>query len=375
MRADGWRRRAARATIGLVALLAVGGLGACTGGHGGDGGDGSDGAADTSGARAAAAPGGAPAMRTIRVGIVFDIGGRGDRGFNDGAAAGAEMAKARGGVTVAYADAMSDAERDAALERFAKEGMELVIGVGFLSSAPITRLAQRYPAVRFAVIDYSIPMGEDGRAILPPANLAAVNFREEEGSYLVGAVAGLTTRTRTVGFVGGMENPMIRRFAAGYETGVRRVCATCRVVVQYAGTTPAAFRDRARGRQLAAGQYAAGADVIFQAAGGTGLGVFDAARAANQRVIGVDVDQAGLAPGLVLTSMLKRVDVAVADVIGRTRRGTFRGGLVSYGLSEGALGYVHDARNVALLPADVRQRVDVLREAIAAGLLPVPTTR
>lgn len=313
--------------------------------------------------------------KRLRVGVVFDIGGRGDGGFNEGAATGAERAAQDGGVELQFVDIKTDADRDAAIARLAAEKLDLVIGIGFLTSGSLTKAAQAHPDQRFAAMDYAIPTNEEGRAILPPPNLAAVTFREEEGAYLVGAVAGLTTRSKVVGFVGGMDSPMIRRFEAGFDAGVRRVCEQCRVLSRFAGTTPEAFRDPAAGYAIAGAQYAAGADVIFHASGGTGFGVFRAARETGRRVIGVDVDQSKLAPANTQTSMLKRLDVAVADVIARTRRNEFRGGLQSYGLAEDGLGYVYDERNRAMISDDVRRHVEVLREGIVAGLITVPTSR
>lgn len=356
-RVTAWTRRARTLLVAALPLLAA----ACA----------NDAAGDEGGAAARAVARGPAAGRRFRVGIVFDNGGRGDRGFNDGAAAGAAMAARDGRIEVLYADATDASGRDTTLRRFAEQGVDLVMSIGFLSSGTATALAAKYPAVRFAVMDYAIPNDANGRAMLPPANLTAVTFREEEGAYLVGALAGLSTRTRTVGFVGGMTSPMIRRFEAGYEAGVRRVCATCRVVSAFAGTTPAAFRDPAAGRRLALAAYDEGADIVFQAAGETGVGVFEAARERRQRVIGVDVDQASLAPGLVLTSMLKRMDVAVADVIRRAQAGTLTGGFRAYGLAEDGVGYVDGAR----LGDAARERVGVLRDAIVADLLTVPTTR
>ena len=173
-----------------------------------------------------------PEKRDLRVAVVFDIGGKDDNGFNRGAADGARRAAADGGVTLRLIDTDPAASRDAMVEELARTS-DLVVGIGFLLSDPLTRAAAKYPNVRFASMDYSIPVDASGHAILPPANLAAVVFREEEGAYLVGAAAGLATRTRTVGFVGGMNSPMIRRFEAGYEAGVRRTCGGCRVMSSF----------------------------------------------------------------------------------------------------------------------------------------------
>ena len=319
-----------------------------------------------------------PERRELRVAVVFDIGGKDDNGFNRGAADGARRAAAEGGVSLRLIDTDPNASRDAVIEELARTS-DLVVGIGFLLSDPLTRAAAKHPDVRFASMDYSIPVDASGHAILPSTNLAAVVFREEEGAYLVGAAAGLATRTRTVGFVGGMNSPMIRRFEAGYEAGVRRTCGGCRVMSGFAGATPAAFNDPGKGYALASAQYGAGADIVFHAAGATGDGVFRAAReggdAGRRMVIGVDVDQQALAPGRTLTSMLKRMDVAVLDVIRRAREGRLEGGLQAYGLAEEGVGYVRDGRNAAWIDDATARRLDILRAGIVAGLIVVPTSR
>ena len=315
------------------------------------------------------------AHRVPRVGIVFDVGGRGDHGFNDGAAAGAERAAANGRAKVEFSEGGTGTKRLESLRRLARSGTELVVAVGFLSSKDATIVAREFPAVHFAVIDYALPVDDHGRAMEPPANLAGLNFREQEGAYLVGAMAGLASRTHVVGFVGGMRSPLITKFEVGYTAGVRRVCPECTVLLEYAGNTPAGFRDPAAGRALALKEYGGGADVIFQAAGETGMGVMEAARQSGHLVIGVDVDQAAAAPGRVLTSMIKRIDIAVEDVINRESAGSFAPGMLTYGVAEGGIGYVHDARNASLVSVSVHTRVETLRAAIAAGLLTPPAVR
>ena len=313
--------------------------------------------------------------RPLRVGVVFDVGGRGDGAFNDGAHAGAERARQALGADVAYADVKDGNERRAALERFAAEGRDLVIGVGFLQSADASELAGRFPHVRFAVLDFSLQVDAQGRTVLPPANLAGLVFREEEGAFLVGAMAGLATRTQVVGFLGGMRSPLIGRFEAGYAAGVARTCRSCRVLTAYAGTTPAAFGDPAAGERIANAQADSSADVIFHAAGATGSGMLRAAAARGFRAIGVDVDQSRAAPGHVLTSMVKRMDVAVEDVIRRTAGGAFPAGLRAYGLAERGLEYVWDGAGRSAVGDSGRVQVETLRASIVAGLLRAPTRR
>jgi basic membrane protein A len=312
------------------------------------------------------------AARETRVGVVFDIGGRGDNGFNDSAARGAQRAARESGARVEFVEPRNAADRAAILERLAREKVDLVIGVGFGFSADLTRLAAAHPDVRFAGVDFAFQTDAEGRTVPPPPNLTGIRFREEEGAYVVGALAGATSRSRHVGFVGGMQIPSIAKFQAGYAAGVRSVCPTCRVEVAYAGSTPAAFTNPALGRTLAMQQYAAGADVIFHAAGFTGRGVFEAARASGRLAIGVDTDQRSEAPGHVLTSMIKGIDVAVYDAIVRVRRGTLSGGLVSLGLAEGGVGYVYDEHNRALIPARAHTHAETSKQAIIAGFVRVP---
>ena len=308
----------------------------------------------------------------LRVGLVFDVGGRGDGGFNDEAAAGAARAERETGARVAYADAV-DGDQSQAMRRFAQQGTDLVVAVGFLASRDATLLAREFPGTKFAVIDYALPSDSTGRAMLPTPNLSGIVFREHEGAFVVGALAGLASRSGTVGFVGGMRSPLIEKFEAGYAAGIHRTCPACRVLVRYAGSTPAAFNAPAIGHALARAEYGEGADVVFHASGATGAGVFQAARETGKRAIGVDVDQWREAPGQVLTSMVKRLDVAVADVIGRAAKGELQGGMQSYGLEENGIGWVLDAHNRALVPDSARDRVETLRAAVVAGLIEVPT--
>lgn len=306
------------------------------------------------------------------VGLVLSSGGRGDRGFNDAALAGVARAEQELGVDVEVNESVTDEARGGELQSYAQGDKDLVVGISFIMSQPAFELARAHPEANFAVLDYAPVTDEQGRAQQPPSNLAGITYRSEEGAYLAGAIAGMKTRTRTVGFIGGMDAPTIRQFEAGYAAGVREVCPDCTVVVDYAGQTPAAFADPERGRALAQRQYGAGADVIFHASGATGAGVFAAARETGKWVIGVDVDQWDQAPGQVLTSVTKNLGVSVYGLIESQREGRFRGGMISEGLAEGAVGYVSDERNRALLSDRIVARVETLREAVAAGLVKVP---
>lgn len=310
-----------------------------------------------------------------RVGIVLDVGGRGDKSFNDGAYAGADSATRLLGSDIRFIEPGEGADREAGLRLLAAEGMDLVIGVGFIFTDDLTNLAKEYPEASFAGIDFALSTDKAGNVIPPPPNVAALKFREEEGSFLVGALAALVGKTKKVGFVGGMDIPLIHKFEAGYRAGVKKVCPDCEVIAQYAGVTPEAFKNPGKGKELALSQYQKGVEVIFHASGSTGQGIFEAARATNKLAIGVDSDQNDEAPGRVLTSMVKGVNAVTFDAISRTQSGTFKGGVYSFGLKEGGVGYIYDDRNKSLIPDAVRARVEALKQDIIEGRIKVPTER
>ncbi len=303
-----------------------------------------------------------------KVGLVFDVGGRGDKSFNDAAYAGLERAKAELGIEFVTLETGEGTDREAAMRQLAAGGCHLVFGVGFLFSDDIKSLAQEFPDVKFACVDYTVKEGEE----LPP-NLLALKFKEEEGSYLVGALAALMSRTRKVGFVGGMEIPLIKKFEAGYRAGVKAIDPKTEVMVKYAGATGTAFKDPTKGKELALAEYHAGADIIYHASGSTGLGVFEAARELKKLAIGVDSDQYDEAPGVVLTSMIKRVDTAVFDTIRELSAGKWSGGIRQFGLAEKGVGWVYDDRNKAQIPDRVKMVVDSLEAEIIAGKIAVPS--
>jgi basic membrane protein A len=332
--------------------------------------------------------------QALRVGLVFDVGGRGDKSFNDSAYAGVDRAArelgaqrrgepeaSRGSspaasptglpVVVEYIEPGEGSDRESGIRLLAAQGYQLVIGVGFIFSDDLYNVAAEYPNTKFACIDYA--KFDSKGFVVPPANMVALKFREEEGSFLVGALAALVSRTRTLGFVGGMDIPLIHKFEAGYRAGARAVCEGCKVLSGYAGVTGDAFKNPAKGKELALAQYAAGADVIFHASGVTGLGVFEAARQRERFAIGVDADQWGEAPGRVLTSMTKQVDVSVFETIRDLQRGAWRGGVRVFGLAEKGVDYVFDDHNRALVGEDTRARVEALRQKIIAGEIKVPT--
>ena len=302
-----------------------------------------------------------------RVGLVFDVGGRGDKSFNDAAYEGLKRAETQLDVETRFLEPSGAEDREAALRLFAAEGMDLVIGVGFIFSSDVDAVARAHDHIHFACVDYA-----PGKDPTPP-NVLGLDFREEEGSFLVGAVAGALSRTKHVGFVGGMTIPLIRKFEAGYGAGVLATCPECTVHAGYAGSTPDAFKDPAKGKLLAMGQISAGADVLFHASGSTGHGVFEGARERDRLAIGVDSDQYDEMPGVVVTSMVKRVDVAVFEAIKAVLEGTFRGGIRRLGLAEGAVDYVHEGPHANKLPPAVVARVEALRADVIAGRIRVPS--
>ncbi len=300
---------------------------------------------------------------TLRIGMVFDIGGKGDRSFNDSAYRGLTQARDEFGVSVVEFEPGQDSDREQGLRKLASRGFDLVIGVGFLFTESIRAVGADYPEVHFALVDGYV----DG---IP--NVASLLFREEEGSFLVGALAALKSESGVIGFVGGMEVALIRKFEAGYRAGAQAVRPDVKVLVNYAGVTPSAFADPVKGKELTLSQIGRGADVIFHASGTTGNGVIEAARLKGVYAIGVDSNQNHMAPGTMLTSMVKDVDQAVYETIKGLVEGRFSGGIHEFGLKEEGLSYSIDEHNQALLDAEMLAIVDSLAAEIIAGHIQVP---
>ncbi len=307
-----------------------------------------------------------PTKGTFKVGLVFDVGGLGDKSFNDAAYQGLKRAEAELGVIGEYREPGEGAHREAHLRHFAKGDANLIIGVGFLFTDEIRAMALDYPKKKFACVDYTV----DEREI--PENLAALTFREEEGAFLVGAIAALKSQTGKIGFVGGVESPLIKKFEAGYTQGAKYVRPNVEVKAVYAGVSDTAFKDPQKGKELASSLYDAGCDIIYHASGSTGLGVFKAAEERKKFAIGVDRDQSDeAAPGVVLTSMTKNTDVAVYEIIEAAVKGTFKGGVVSLGLKEGGVGYVYNEKNKHLIGEEIHKKVEELKEKIIKGEIKV----
>lgn len=306
----------------------------------------------------------------FKVGLVFDVGGRGDKSFNDAAYRGLEKAKQELGIEFEYIEPGPGADREAALRQFSsRKDISVIFGIGFIFTDEITKIAVEFPDKKFGCIDYTV----DPAKTIPP-NLLALEFREDEGSFLVGAVAGLLTKTNKVGFVGGMESPLIKKFQVSYEAGVKYVNPGCRVLIGYAGVTGDAFKNPGKGKELALGQYSDGVDIIYHASGVTGLGVFEAAREMKKYAIGVDSDQNDEAPGFIITSMMKMVDVAVYETIKQVKDGNFKGGRVEIlGLKSKGIDYVYNDKNRNLISDDVRKKVEIIRQDIIDGKINIPT--
>src|SRR5256885_9667597 len=302
----------------------------------------------------------------IRVGIVFDIGGKDDRSFNAAAWNGVKCAESGtlpDGKTSCDKPPLNVIVRDVepgnpvsiepAMRAFAERGYDLVIGVGFAQGPIMQNVARDYPNIHFAIID-GVIFEDDGKT--PKANVASLVFKEHEGSYLVGLIAAMTSKTGKLGFIGGMDIGLIHRFEGGYEEGAKAANLNIQVIQNYVGVTDGAWNNRGKGKEIALSQIDKGADVIFTAAGNSGLGAFDAVEQAGMEngrarrfVIGVDSNQNMVKPGFVLTSMVKRVDNAVYDIVKDEVNHRFKGGLHVFGLESEGIGYAMDQYNTPLI--------------------------
>lgn len=297
----------------------------------------------------------------IKIGLVLDKGGKDDKSFNSAAYRGAKLAEKEFGFKLKDIETADDAAFEPALRTFAERKYPLVIAIGFSQLDAIKKVAPEFPETHFALID----------AVADGANVTSLVFAEQEGSYLVGAIAGLLSKTGKIGFIGGMEIPLIKRFNMGYIAGIREVAPSAVVTTNYIGINSSAWANPSRGKELALGQYGNGVDVIFHAAGASGIGVFDAAEEKKKFVIGCDSNQNGLKPGFVATSMLKRVDNAVYDVIKNQISGQFKAGVHQYGLKDSGIDYAVDENNEKLL-APIRARIEELKRKIIEGVIKVP---
>jgi basic membrane protein A and related proteins len=298
----------------------------------------------------------------LKIALILDKGGKDDKSFNAAAFAGAEKAKKELGIELKYVEAMDDAAVTSMMRSFAQKKFDLIIGVGFSMADGIKKVATQFPDLKFALVDSEI--------VLP--NVKNLLFEEHQGSFLVGAAAALHSKTGKVGFLGGMDVPLIRRFQMGFEAGVKHINSKAEVVNNYVGVTSDAWNNPAKAKELSLSQFNKGVDVIFAAAGASNYGLFDAAEEKKKLAIGVDSNQNWVKPGIVLTSMLKRVDVAVFETIKSAKENKFSGGTERFGLANKGVDYSVDQFNEKVLSSETRKKLEEVKKLIISGKILVP---
>ncbi|EOD79366.1 membrane protein [Grimontia sp. AD028] len=293
--------------------------------------------------------------------VIFDMGGKFDKSFNQAAYTGAEAFKTETGISYGEFEITNEAQREQAMLRMAQRGFSPIVAVGFQQAPIVEKVAKQFPKTEFVIID----------AVVDLPNVRSVVFKEHEGSFLVGALAVMKSESDKVGFVGGMDIPLIRKFACGYEQGAKFEAEGADVIQNMTGSTPAAWNNPTKGAELAKSQFDKGVDVVYAAAGGTGVGVYQAAVDGQKYAIGVDSNQNYLHPGVMLTSMVKRVDVAVQDAFNDAKNGEFTPGLQALGLKEGGVDWALDEYNRDLVTPEMEARVKQIRDDIIAGKIVV----
>ena len=298
----------------------------------------------------------------IKPAVIYDMGGKFDKSFNEGVWNGVKKFTEETGIEVMEFEVTNETQREQAMRRMVDRGATIVLGVGFAQADAIAAVAAENPDIQFSIIDVFW---------LDAPNLRQYAFKEHEGSYLVGVAAAHASQTGKVGFVGGMDISLIRKFACGYVGGVKSVNASADVFQNMTGTTPSAWNDPAKGAELTISQIDRGADVIYQAAGGTGIGVIQAAVDSGKLAIGVDSNQNGIAPGSILTSMLKRVDVAAYETFMDSKNGNFTAGVQMLGVAEGGVDWALDENNASLITSEMKAAVEQARADIISGKITV----
>ena len=293
--------------------------------------------------------------------VVFDMGGKFDKSFNEGVYRGAEKFKEEFGTKYRSFEVTNETQREQAIRKMAQRGSDPVLGIGFAQGPAVEKVATEFPKTRFAIIDM----------VVDKPNVQSIVFKEQEGSFLVGILAAMASKSAKVGFVGGMDIPLIRRFACGYEQGAKYANAKIEVLQNMTGSTPSAWNNPSRGGELTKSQFDRGVDVVFAAAGGTGVGVYQAAKDAGKLAIGVDSNQNHLHPGTMLTSMVKRVDIAAYNVFKTAKEGKFKAGIKSLGLAEDGVGWALDEHNKDLISDEMKKAVDQAKADIIAGKIKV----
>ena len=301
------------------------------------------------------------AQNTAKPAIVYSTGGKFDKSFNEGVSQGAEKFKKETGVVIAEFEPNNETQFEQAHRRFAQRGQDPIVAVGFSQAVALEKVAKEFPNIHFTIID----------SVVDLPNVQSVVFKEQEGSFLVGVLAALASKSGKVGFVGGMDIPLIRRFQCGFEQGVKYANPKAEIIANMTGTTPAAWNDPGRGAELAKGQFDRGVDVVYAAAGSTGIGVLQAAKDRGKLSIGVDSNQNHLHPGSVLTSMLKRVDLAAYNSFKAAQAGTWKAGTQVLGLKEGGVDWALDKDNEKLITADMKAKVDAAKADIVSGKIVV----
>lgn len=297
--------------------------------------------------------------------VIYGSSGKFDKSFNEAAFQGAERFKKATGISYREGQVNNDAQREQVLRNLARRNVDLVVAVGFAFTQPVQAVAPEFPKVKFVIVD----------DIAKGGNIQSIAFREHEGAYLGGMAAALASKTGKVGFIGGMDAPLIRNFGCGFAQGAKAAKPATVVYSNMTGTTSAAFNDPARGGELALSQFDRGADVIFHAAAGTGLGVLQTAKDRNKLAIGVDSNQNALFPGHVLTSVVKRVDNVVYQVMMDAKQGKWQPGVVSMGLKEGGMDWTLDQHNRTLITPAMEKQINQAKQAIIAGKIKVSDYR
>jgi basic membrane protein A len=303
-----------------------------------------------------------PSAFALKVGLVLDKGGKDDKSFNSAAYEGATRAEKDLKIELKYVEATDSNAIENLHRSFARKGFDLVIGIGFAQTDAVKKVSAQFPKVQFALID-----GE-----VTAANVRSLLFEEHEGSFVVGAIAALKSKTGKLGFVGGMDIPLIRRFAMGFTAGAKHVNPKIRITENYIGTTGEAWNNPAKAKELALSQISGGVDIIFVAAGASGSGVFDAIEEKKKLAIGVDSNQNWMRPGFILTSMLKRVDLAVYETIKDAQAGKFKAGTTRFGLKDQGVDYALDKFNDSVLDPATRKKADDIKKLIISGKIDVP---
>jgi basic membrane protein A len=294
--------------------------------------------------------------------MVLDKGGRDDKSFNSAAFKGASEAEKKLGISLKVVEASDDTAVEPSLRTFAKKNFDLILAIGFSMGAPLEKVAKDFPKISFAVIDTVVQL----------PNVQSITFEEQQGSYLVGAIAALTSKTKTVGFIGGMDIPLIRRFEMGFKAGAENTVPGTKVLSNFVGTSSDAWKNPTKAKELALNQYQKNADVVFHASGASGAGVFDAAEEVKKFAIGVDSNQNWVKPGRILTSMVKKVDTAVYEAIEQKQKGAFKPGHRQLGVAEGGVDFALDDFNKSLLSADVLKKINGIKTQISKKTLVVP---